>query len=75
LNDENSVYGAAQNNLTAAGNTAGQTLVQLQTSLSNEQDADAAQASLDLTQATTDEQAAMSAQAMLKPQSLFTYLG
>ncbi|MGC9944923.1 MAG: hypothetical protein ABSF64_00885 [Bryobacteraceae bacterium] len=75
LNDESSVYGAAQNNLTAAGNTAGQTLVQLQTSLSNEQDADAAQASLDLTQATTDEQAAMSAQAMLKPQSLFTYLG
>jgi len=29
---------------------------------------------MDLTQATTDEQAAMSAQAMLKPQSLFTYL-
>jgi flagellin-like hook-associated protein FlgL len=31
LNDESSFYGAAQNNLTAAGNTASQTLVQLQT--------------------------------------------
>jgi flagellar hook-associated protein 3 FlgL len=75
LNDESSVYGAAQNNLTAAGNSASQTLIDLQQQLSNEQDADAAQASLDLTQSTTDEQAAMSAQAMLKPQSLFTYLG
>jgi flagellar hook-associated protein 3 FlgL len=74
LNDESSVYGAAQNNLTAAGNTASQSLIQLQQQLSNEQDADAAEASLNLTQATTDEQAAMSAQAMLKPQSLFTYL-
>lgn len=75
LNDESSVYGAAQNNLTAAGNTASQTLIQLQTQLSNEQDADAAQSALNLTQATTDEQAAMSAQAMLKPQNLFSYLG
>jgi flagellar hook-associated protein 3 FlgL len=74
LNDENSFYGAAQNNLTAAGNSAGVTLIQLQQQLSSEQDADEAQASMDLTQATTDEQAAMSAQAMLKPQSLFTYL-
>ena len=52
-----------------------QTLIQLQQQLSNEQDADAAQASLDLTQATTDQQAAMASQAMLKPQSLFNYLG
>jgi flagellar hook-associated protein 3 FlgL len=75
LNNESSIYGAAQNNLTAAGNSASQTLVQLQQQLSNEQDADAAQAAMDLTQANTDQQAAMAAQAMLKPQSLFTYLG
>lgn len=75
LNDESSFYGAAQNNLTAAGNSASQTLIQLQQQLSNQQDTDAAQASLDLTQATTDEQAAMASQAMLKPQSLFNYLG
>jgi flagellar hook-associated protein 3 FlgL len=74
LNDESSFYGAAQNDLTAAGNSASQTLIEVQQQLSNEQDADAAQASLNLTQATTDEQAAMCAQAMLKPQSLFTYL-
>jgi len=75
LNDESSFYGAAQNDLTAAGNSASQALIQLQQQLSNEQDADAAQSSLDLTTATTAEQAAMSAQAMLKPQSLFNYLG
>jgi len=75
LNDESSFYGAAQNNLTAAGNTASQTLIQLQQQLSNEQDADVAQSTLNLTQATTDEQAAMAAQAMLKPQNLFSYLG
>jgi flagellar hook-associated protein 3 FlgL len=74
LNNESSVYGAAQNNLAAAGNTASQTLIQLQTQLSSEQDADEAQASLDLTQASTDEQAALSAQAMLKPMTLFSYL-
>ena len=75
LNDESSIYGAAQNNLTAAGNSASQTLIQLQQQLSNEQDADASQAALDLTTANTDLQAAMASQAMLKPQSLFNYLG
>jgi hypothetical protein len=30
---------------------------------------------MNLTEASTDEQAAMSAQAMLKPQTLFSYLG
>jgi flagellar hook-associated protein 3 FlgL len=75
LNDESSIYGAAQNNLTAAGSSASQTLIQLQQQLSNEQDADASQAALDLTTANTDLQAAMASQAMLKPQSLFNYLG
>jgi len=75
LNDESSFYGAAQNNLTAAGNQASQTVVQLQQELSNEQDADVAQASLALTTGNTDLQAAMASQAMLKPQSLFSYLG
>ena len=74
LNNQSSVYGAAQNNLTAAGNTASQTLIQLQTELSNQQDADEAQASEDLTEATTDEQAALAAQAVNKPQDLFSYL-
>jgi len=74
LNNESSFYGAAQNNLTAAGNSSTTTLTQLQQQLSNEQDTDAAQASVDLETANTDEQAAMEAEAEFKPQSLFNYL-
>ncbi|HTQ54188.1 MAG TPA: flagellin [Bryobacteraceae bacterium] len=74
LNDESSFYGAAQNNMTNASNAAATTLTQLQQQLSSEQDADAAQASLDLQSALTNEQAAMAAQAQFKPQSLFSYL-
>ncbi|MGA2134219.1 MAG: hypothetical protein ABSH50_18145 [Bryobacteraceae bacterium] len=75
LNDQSSFYGAAQNNITTASNAAATTLTQLQQQLSNEQDADAAQSSLDLQSALTNEQAAMEAQAELKPQSIFSYLG
>jgi flagellar hook-associated protein 3 FlgL len=74
LNDESSFYGAAQNNITAANTSASTTLTQLQQQLSDEQDADAASASLDLETAETDELAAMEAQAQFKPQSLFNYL-
>lgn len=75
LNDESSFYGAVQKNLTAATNTASTNLTQLQQQLSNLQDADVVQASLDLQSALTNEQAALSAQAQFKPQSLFNYLG
>jgi flagellar hook-associated protein 3 FlgL len=74
LNDQSSFYGAAQNNISSAGSSASQSLVDLQQQLSTEQDADVAKTSLNLTQASTDLQAAMASQAMLKPQSLFTYL-
>jgi len=74
LNDQSSFYGAAQNNISSASSSASQSLVDLQQQLSTEQDADVAQTSLNLTQASTDLQAAMASQAMLKPQSLFTYL-
>jgi flagellar hook-associated protein 3 FlgL len=75
LNNESSFYGGVQNTITAANTSASQNLVTLQQQLSNEQDADATSAALDLTSAQTNEQAAMSAEATLKPQSLFTYLG
>ncbi len=75
LNNQSSFYGAAQNNLTAAGNTASTTVTQLQQQLSSAQDTDAAQAALELQSALTAEQAAMTAQAQFKPQSLFNYLG
>ena len=74
MNGESSFYGAAQNSITAANNTGSTLLTQLQQQLSNEQDADAAQVSEDLQSALTDEQAAMSAQAEYKPQTLFSYL-
>jgi flagellar hook-associated protein 3 FlgL len=74
LNDESSFYGAAQNDITDANNSATTTLAELQQQLSNEQDADAATAAENLQSALTDEQAAMEAQAQYKPQSLFNYL-
>ena len=75
LNNESSFYGAVQNRITNANTSAGQTLIDLQKQLSDKQDADIVQASLDLNSALTNEQAALSAQAKLKPQSLFDYLG
>jgi flagellar hook-associated protein 3 FlgL len=75
LNTESSFYGAVQNRIADANNTAGQTLIDLQKQLSDKQDADIVQASLDLNSALTNEQAALAAQAMLKPRSLFDYLG
>ena len=75
LNNASSFYGGVQNNITAANTAASQMLVTLQQKLSNEQDADATSAALDLTSAQTNQQAAMSAEAALKPQSLFNYLG
>jgi len=74
LNNQSSFYGGVQDTITAANNSASQTIVTLQQQLSNLQDADATSAALDLTSDQTDEQAAMAAEGQLKPQSLFTYL-
>lgn len=75
LNNESSFYGAVQNRITNANTSASQTLIDLRKQLSDKQDADIVQASLDLNSALTNEQAALAAQAKLKPQSLFDYLG
>jgi flagellar hook-associated protein 3 FlgL len=75
LNSESSFYGAAQNRIADANTAASQTLIDLQKQLSNLQDTDMVQASLDLNSALTNEQAALASQAMVKPQSLFNYLG
>ena len=75
LNNESSFYGAVQNRITNANTSASQTLIDLQKQLSDKQDADIVQASLDLNSALTNEQAALAAQAKLKPQSLLDYLG
>ena len=75
LNNESSFYGGVQNTITAANTSASQMLVTLQQQLSSKQDADVTSVALDLTSAQTNEQAAMSAAATLKPTSLFSYLG
>jgi flagellar hook-associated protein 3 FlgL len=75
LNKSSSFYGAAQNTITNANNSATQTLTSLQQQLSSEQDADAVQVSVDLNSALNNQQAALAAQAENKPQSLFNYLG
>jgi flagellar hook-associated protein 3 FlgL len=74
LNSELAAYGNTQNKVTEATNF-GQTLrVQLQTQISNLQDADLTQAILDLTQGQTQQQAALQSRARLPRTTLFDYL-
>jgi flagellar hook-associated protein 3 FlgL len=75
LNDVSSSYGAAQNRISDATESAGNMLVSLQKQLRDEQDTDVVQATLDLNSALNQLNAAMAAEAKLKPQSLFDYLG
>ena len=75
MNSQASFYGAAQNRITGANIAASQTIIGLKQQLSGKQDADATQAVLDLNSAMNNLQAAMAAEARLKPQSLFDYLG
>jgi len=74
VSSQGSFYGAVENNITAANNTASTQLTQLQQLLSNEQEADIPTVSQELQSALTSEQAAMQGQAQFKPQSLFSYL-
>jgi flagellar hook-associated protein 3 FlgL len=74
LNSELAAYGNTPNKVTEATNF-GQTLqVQLQTQISNLQDADLTQAILDLTQGQTQQQAALQSRARLPRTTLFDYL-
>ena len=75
LNDESSFYGAAANDISSATSQSNTTLTQLQQQLSNAQDADIAEVAVDLNTNMAAEQAALSAEAINKPQSLFSYLG
>jgi flagellar hook-associated protein 3 FlgL len=74
LNHQLAFYGVTQNRLTQA-TSYGQTLeTQLQTQISNIQDADLSGAILQLTQAQTQEQAALTARAQLPRTTLFSFL-
>ncbi len=75
LNSQLAYYGTTQNRVTAAAEF-GQTLqLQLQTQISNVEDADLTQAILELTQGQTQQQAALQSRAMLPRTTLFDYLG
>jgi flagellar hook-associated protein 3 FlgL len=75
LNSQLASYGAIQNKV-ARATSLGQTLqIQMRTEVGNLQDADITQAILEMTQAQTQEQAALQSRARLPRTTLFDYLG
>ena len=74
LNNSLSFYGSVQDRLQSATDYANNNNVQLQTQLSQAQDADVTSAALELTQGNTQLQAAYSMEAKLPTQTLFSYL-
>jgi len=74
LNTQEAFYGSVQNRVQGAQSLASQQSVQLQTQLSQTQDADISQVAVELTQEQTQLQAAMSAESQLPRNSLFNFL-
>ena len=74
VNQQQTFYGQAENRITAALSLASQANVASQQDLSNKQDADVTSAILELTQETTNLQAAMASYAKLPHNSLFSIL-
>jgi flagellar hook-associated protein 3 FlgL len=75
LNSQLAFYGATQNKVAAATDFGNTLQVQLQTRLSNLRDADVTQSILEMTQAQTQQQAALESRAKLPRSTLFDYLG
>jgi len=76
VSGQQAFYGEAEDRITTAAQLAQQFLVQDQSSLGQVQDANVAQASLELTQSQTQEQAALSVEAKIQQQpNLFSMLG
>lgn len=75
LNTELTFYGSVQDRVQGAQTLASQQNTQIQTQLSNTEDADIAQVAVELTQDQTNLQAALTAEGQLPKTSLFNYLG
>lgn len=75
LNSVQSFYGAVQNRIQAGTDFATSYDVQLKTEISRKEDADVTAAALELTQATTQLQAAFQMRARMPRTSLFDFLG
>jgi flagellar hook-associated protein 3 FlgL len=75
LNSQLSFYGNAQDSVTAATTSASNMVTQLQTQISGLQDADETQSILQLTQAQTEQQAALQSFQQIPRTTLFDFLG
>ena len=75
LNQQLAFYGDTQQTVTNASNYGSTMATQLQTQLSSLEDANSAQAIEQLTQAQTQDQAALQSEALLPHTSLFNFLG
>jgi flagellar hook-associated protein 3 FlgL len=75
VGQQQAYYGASEQRLTSEQNNAADQVTVLQVRIGGIRDTDVAQAATDLTQETTDESAAMGAQAEISQKSLFDYLG
>ena len=75
MNTQLAFYGTAQDSVTAATNSAATLTTQLQVQISGIQSADETQAILNLTQAQTEQQAALQSFQQIPRTSLFDYLG
>lgn len=75
VNTELSFYGSVQNRVQSATDFASNYQTQLHTEMSGIEDADLAESITELSQASVQQQAALSAQAKLPKTSLFDYLG
>jgi len=74
LNQQQVHYGTAEQVISSQQNAVAGQITQIQSSISSIRDANIAQAATDLTQESTDQQAAMAAEAELPQKSLFDYL-
>lgn len=75
LNSQLAYYGNTQDSLSAATTSASTLVTQLKVQISGMQDADATQSILDLTQAQTEQQAALQSFQAIPRTTLFDYLG
>jgi flagellar hook-associated protein 3 FlgL len=75
VNQQQAYYGAAEDRLTSEQNTAANQVTALQAQIGNIRDTNVAQAATDLTQESTDQSAALGAEAAIPQKTLFDYLG
>jgi flagellar hook-associated protein 3 FlgL len=75
VNQQQAYYGTAEQRLTGEQNNAASQETALQVQISGIRDTNVAQDATDLTQLSTDQSAALAAQAVIPVKSLFDYLG